>query len=462
MELVIKNATVANSKETFKADIHIKDGKIISLGDKNSFSLAGEAEEIDAGGKLIMPGGIDAHTHLDMPFMGAFSSDDFYTGTVAAAFGGTTSIIDYIIPSKKQTITEAIQTWRKKVKNKAVIDYSFHMAVVPPIESFIEELSILKEYGISSIKCFMAYKNSLMLDDSSLFRVLKKCAESQILFCVHAENGEIIELLREKFLREGKTEPLYHALSRPPELEAEAVGRILKLAKLINITEGRGVTVYFVHLSSKGALKEIKRAQKQGLTVFAETCPQYLLLNEYRYLEPDFGGAKFVMSPPLRVKEHSDALLKAVKEGRIDTIATDHCPFNFGKEKQLGRNDFSLIPNGIPCVEHRMPLMFSELVVKKHISVHRFIELTCTNPARIFGLKSKGDILPGMDADIAIWEKDLKWKISSKNQHQNVDYTPFEGFEIIGKPSTVILRGRVIVENNILRVSSPFGDFIER
>lgn len=458
MELVIKNGNIVTSQETKKADIYINNGIISAISPHINHVIGNDRNipEIDAAGKFVLPGGVDVHTHLDMPFMGAFSTDDFYTGTVAAAFGGTTSIIDYIIPQQNQSLTDAINVWHEKAQNKAVIDYGFHLAVVPPVDNLLSELPLLAEQGITSVKCFLAYKNALMLDDASLFRLLQEATKNQILVCVHAENGEVIDVLTKQFLSEGKTEPIYHALSRPAVLEGEAAGRVLKLAKLAD------TPVYFVHLSSKDALKEIKRARKDNQKVFAETCPQYFLLGQEKYLEQDFNGAKYVMSPPLREPEHLNAMLRAILRNRIDVIATDHCPFNFNKEKQLGRSDFTKIPNGIPGIETRMPLLFSELVINKKMSINKFVDITCTKPAQIFGMKSKGDIKTGMDADIAIWDTNFKWSISAKELHQNVDYSPFEDFAVTGKPVTVLSRGNIIIENNELKTQDRNGKFISR
>lgn len=453
MNLIIKNGIVVTSKQIKQADILIKDGKIRAVEDSIKDS---QAEIIDARNRLVMPGGVDVHTHLEMPFMGAVSADDFTTGTIAAAFGGTTSIIDYIIPEKDQSLRKAIDKWHEKAKNKAVIDYGFHVAVIPPVESAVKELKTLAEAGITSIKCFLAYKNSLMLDDISLLTLLEEAANHKIMVCVHAENGEIIDFLTKKYLREGKTSPVYHALSRPPELEAEAVYRVISLAGIAK------APVYFVHLSTKNSIKAIRTAKKAGQQVFAETCPQYLLLNQGKYNIDSFEGAKYVMSPPLRKEKHLSFLKKSLKRGDIDVLATDHCPFNFNREKQMGLDDFTRIPNGIPGIETRMPLMYDEMVVKMGMNVCKFVELTCTKPAKLFGLKHKGDIKPGKDADIAIWNPDLIWKVKNSELHENVDYTPYEGFVITGKPVTILSRGEVIIENQELKAYPGRGEFIRR
>ena len=451
MDLIIRNGNVVSSKNILKADVCIKDGKIHSISQN-----APKAEkEIDASGLLVMPGGVDVHTHLDMPFMGTFSTDDFKTGTIAAAFGGNTSIIDYIIPQKNQSLINALNIWHKKAQDKAVLDYGFHMVIVPPIENIISEFPKLIEQGITSIKCFLAYKNSLMLDDGSLFKLMQAVKESGLLLCVHAENGEIIDILTSQLLSKGNIEPIFHAHSRPAILEGESAGKVLKFAKLLDMP------VYFVHLSTQDALEEIKIARKSGQIVYAETCPQYLLLNQDNYAEPDFNGAKYVMSPPLREKHHTKFLLEAI-ENDINTIATDHCPFNFSKEKQAGRHDFSKIPNGIPSIETRLPIMFNEMVNKKNLPLTKFVDLNCTQPAKIFGIKNKGDIKEGYDADISIWNPNTEWTITASNLHHNVDYTPFEGYKAKGKPEIILLRGKIIIENNQLQVISGFGKFIKR
>ena len=457
MDLIIKNGTVVTSKEVKPADILIKNGKIESIKKiGNQVKEKSGIKIIDAEKMLVMPGGVDVHTHLEMPFMGTYSTDDFLTGTIAAAMGGTTSIIDYIIPEKGESLKKAVNKWHKKADNKAVIDYGFHMAIVPPVDKVLEEFDYLVKSGITSIKCFLAYKDSLMLNDTDIYKLLVKAREHKILVCVHAENGEIIDYLTKKFLKDEKKEPVYHAYSRPPELEDEAVSRIIKLSRL------SGTPVYFVHLSSKGGIKEIKRAKKNRQRVFAETCPQYAIFSEHKYFSGEFEGAKFVMSPPLRKYKHCSYIKKSIKEGFIDVIATDHCPFNFNKEKQRGIRDFTKIPNGMPGIEARMPVMFNEMVVKMGIDLSKFVELNCTNPAKIFGMKSKGDIKEGKDADIAIWNPDLIWKITKETLHENVDYTPYEDYVVTGKPITVISRGKIIMENCKLKAVSRRGKFISR
>ncbi len=449
MDTIIKNGFVVTSKETKQADILIKKGKIHAV-EQNLDSV--DAKIIDATNLLVMPGGVDVHTHLEMPFMGTVSSDDFRTGTIAAAFGGTTSIIDYVMPGRLDSPQRAVNKWHKKAEGKAVIDYGFHFAVTRPVK----DLGVLKEMGITSVKCFLAYKNSLMINDADLFALLEEAKRHKMLVCVHAENGEIIDLLTKKYLKDGNTAPIYHAYSRPPELEGEGISRVIKFADMT------GTPVYFVHLSTKQAIREIKRAKNSGQKVFAETCPQYILLHENRYFEKKFEGAKYVMSPPLRKIRHCDYLRKSLISGNIDVIATDHCPFNFETQKTRGLDNFTKIPNGIPGIETRMPLMYNEMIVKMGMDLSRFVELNCTRPAKMFGLKQKGDIKPGKDADIAIWNPDTIWKIKNKKLHENVDYTPYENNVVTGKPLTVLSRGEVIIENNELKALPGRGQYISR
>jgi len=458
MDLLIKNGTVVTSKEVKQADIYIKNGKIKSIKNNGLFreEKNGSIKIFDATNMLVMPGGVDVHTHMEMPFMGTFSTDDFNTGTIAAAMGGTTSIIDYAVPGRWDSPRRTLDKWHKKAEGKAIIDYGFHMAIVPPVDRMLKDFDYLVESGVTSIKCFLAYKNSLMVNDIDLYRILERAREHKILVCTHAENGEIIDYLTKNFLKEGKKDPIFHAYSRPPGLEDESVSRVIKLSGMTK------TPVYFVHLSSKGAVREVKRAKKDKQKVFAETCPQYVIFSEHKYHSGNFEAAKYVMSPPLRKYKHCSYIKKAIKEGTIDVIATDHCPFNFNKEKRRGLKDFTKIPNGMPGIETRMPVMFNEMVVKKGMDLSRFVELNCTRPAKIFGLEQKGDIKEGKDADIALWNPDLIWKIKQENLHENVDYTPFEDYVVTGKPVTVISRGDIIVDNGELQAEAGRGKYISR
>lgn len=453
MNLIINNGLIATSEDLFYGNILIENGKIAKISTEQ-LSNDYNYKVIDAEKNIVMPGGVDVHTHLDMPFMGSFSTDDFYTGTVAAAYGGTTSIIDYVIPQKNQSFKDAYLTWQQKSVNKAVIDYGFHMAIVPPVD--FEDFKSIKKLGISSVKCFLAYKNSLMIDDNNLHKLMAACKEHNILLCVHAEDGNNIEELTNKYLNQNKTEPIYHALSRPSELEGKAVNKVLNIAKQTT------TNVYFVHLSTKYAIDEINSHKNFIFNIYTETCPQYLIYSQDMYLKNNFEGAKFVMSPPLREKEHKDYLINSIKSGDIDVVATDHCPFNFYKEKQCGRNDFTKIPNGIPGIEIRMPLMYTKLVNEKIININKFVQIFCTNPAKIFGLKNKGDIKVGLDADICIWNTNINKKITKSMLHENVDYSPYEDEKISAIPITTISRGEVIVENFNLTANAGRGKYIFR
>lgn len=451
--MIIKNACIVTSKEQFTGYIVVRDGIIKEVAEGEPYSKSDADTVIDAKGKIVTPGGVDAHTHLEMPFMGTYSTDDFNTGTKAALYGGTTTIIDYIIPKKNQTIKQAFVIWQKKAENKAYTDYSFHLAIVPPIGKMLSEFESLKKLGISSIKCFLAYKDSLMLNKSEIEAIFEEAQKNDILVCIHAEEGEQIDANIKELISEGKTDPIYHAISRPSKLEAEAVSKVLKIAKKHNSP------VYFVHTSTAGAISEIKEAQAKGQKVYIETCPQYLYLTEEKYKEDNFGGAKYVMSPPLRAESDVCAIRNAIKENRIDVIATDHCPFNMQKEKLMGLNDFTKIPNGIPCIELRMPLIM-DFYIKNNLPLTEFVKTTCTNPAKIFGLNSKGDLVEGMDADLVIWDTTKEWKISVNDLHENVDYTPFEEITIHAKAETVVARGKIALSKSTFNEKEPKGKMV--
>lgn len=451
MYTVIANGFVISSEEAKIADIIIDNGKIVAISESYRTITENQVVElIDASGKIVFPGGIDAHTHIDMPFMGTFSTDDFKTGSIAALYGGTTSFIDYVIPSKNQSLSGALIDWKRKAEGKSYADYSFHIAIVPPVDNIINEFDLLAQKGIKSIKCFLAYKNALMLNEADLHKVFKAAHQAGLLVCIHAESGEEIELNTNELLSEGKTEPYCHAVSRPAELEGTAVASVIKIA------EGMGIPIYFVHVSTADAMINIIEGRNAGNTIYAETCPQYLYLSENLYKEPNFEGAKYVMSPPLRSSEHLETLRASIEANYIDVVATDHCPFNFNKEKQIGLGNFSKIPNGIPGIELRMMLMFS-LFKKNGWKLTDFVKINCTNPAKIFGLNNKGDIKTGYDADIVIWNPSVSQQISKKMLHENVDYTPFEGYEISGMPETVLLRGNIVIKDGKFICDAPIG-----
>ena len=457
MSLLIKNGRIITAVDDYKADIFIENDKISVIGDK----LEMQADTIiDAKDHYLIPGGIDPHTHLDMPFGETISSDDFESGTIAAAHGGTTTIIDFAIQKKGGSTIEALDTWHKKAEGKTAIDYGFHMIITDLEESRVWELKNLADEGVTSYKLFMAYPGKLYVDDGTLFRAMRKAGEDGTMVCMHAENGIVIDEIVKRALKEGKTGPKYHSLTRPTRMEAEGVHRAIAIAEVAN------VPVYIVHLSSSDALDEVTRARNRGVHAFAETCPQYLFLDYSYYEQEGFEGAKFVMTPALRDKWNQDKLWRGLQFGDLQSISTDHCPFCFKEQKVLGINDFSKIPNGAPGIENRMSLVFNGGVVGKRISLNKFVELTSTAAAKLFGLfPMKGTIAVGSDADIVIFDPLRKETISINNpctHHMKVDYNAYEGFEVQGVPETVISRGKVIVENCEYTGKKGDGKFIKR
>lgn len=453
---LIRGGTVVTATDTYVGDVLI-DGSIIhSIGT----SLDVEADRtLDATGKLVIPGGIDVHTHLDMPFGGTFSVDDFESGTIAAAHGGTTSIVDFAIQEKGGTIRQAWETWMGKADGKAAIDYGFHMILREYTEELGREMGTMVEEGVTSFKLFMAYPGVFYMDDGSIFRAMQRAGDVGATICMHAENGLVIDVLVEQALKRGNTEPKYHALTRPPKAEAEATHRAIALAEMAD------VPVYIVHLSAAEALAEVTAARDRGIEAFAETCPQYLFLSYDNYEEPNFEGAKYVMSPPLRDKSKQDQLWRGLKFNDLQAISTDHCPFCFNDNegKLLGRDDFSKIPNGAPGVETRMSLTYDGGVVPGRISVNRWVELTSTQPAKIFGLfPRKGTIAPGSDADIVIFDPEDFWRISAETHHMRADYNPYEGRRVQGVTKTVLSRGEVIIEDGDFVGTAGRGEFLKR
>lgn len=454
MDCKIVNGTVVTATDTYRADVGIAKGKIIQIAKKVKEPAA---EVVDAKGKYVIPGGIDIHTHLDMPFGGTVSNDDFETGTIAAAFGGTTTIVDFAIQGKGMTLKRTLNTWMKKAKGKAVIDYGFHVAICHLTDKILAEIPEIVAQGITSFKCFLAYKGALMIDDGTLYKVLQKSKEAGALVMIHAENGDILDVLINKYLNEGKTAPKYHALSRPPEAEGEATGRGISIAQMAE------APIYIVHLSCKEALDKVKEARDAGFPAFAETCPQYLLRSYQNYLEPGFKGAKYVMSPPLRDKSNWNVLWKGLATNDLQVVSTDHCPFNFKGQKDMGKHSFAAIPNGAPGIEHRLMLMFHEGVNKKRIGLNRFVELVSTAPAKMFGLfPQKGAVAVGSDADLVIFDPKAPFEIKAKTQHQNVDYTPYEGFKGKGMPKTVFSNGRIIILDGKFKGQAGTGRYLKR
>ena len=453
MSILITGGRIITATDDYVGDIFIEDERVTAIG--TALPMTAD-RTIDARGKLVFPGGIDVHTHLDMPFGGSTSADDFETGTIAAAFGGTTSIVDFAIQYRGQTLHHAWDTWMKKAEGKAAIDYGFHMIMTELNDQVELEMDALVRQGVTSFKLFMAYPGVFMLDDASIFKAMLRTGKNGGTICMHAENGGVIDVLVQRALAEGKTAPKYHALTRPARAEGEATHRAIALAEMAD------VPVYIVHLSAAEALEMVTEARDRGLPAFAETCPQYLFLSYDNYEEPGFEGAKYVMSPPLRKKETQDRLWRGLAGNDLQAIATDHCPFCM-KEKHLGDGDFSKIPNGAPGIETRMSLVYDGGVRTGKISLNRFVELTSTSPAKIFGLfPRKGTVAPGSDADLVIFDPEKKMTLRATTLHMNVDYNPYEGREVTGVTETVLSRGRVIIEGGQFVGRAGAGSFIKR
>lgn len=461
MTTLIKNGTIVTTGDTFKADVLIDDGQISMIG-KN---LPGDGHEvIDAEGLLLLPGGIDVHTHLELPFGGTLSSDDFFTGHRAAAFGGTTSHIDFAIQPIGGSLKQGVEAWHRKAGGKAAIDYGFHVAITDLRPEVMEEIPSLIEEGITSLKLFMAYKGVLQVDDTTLFRAMLKAAEHGMLIMVHAENGDVVAELIAQHLAEGKLEPKYHATTRPALVEAEATGRAIALAGVA------GASLYVVHMTCEGAIEQLVLGREKGLRVMGETCTQYLFIFEEDLARPGFEGAKFVCSPPVRQPKDAEVLWQALANHTLQVVSTDHCPFWFeggvnGRiaGKELGKESFAKIPNGMPGLEDRMPVMWHHGVNGGRFSANRFVEITSTNPAKIFGLyPRKGTIAVGSDADIVFWDPQQERTISAKTHHMNTDYNVYEGMKVKGWPVRTLLRGRSIVVGDEWRGEQGSGQFLRR
>jgi dihydropyrimidinase len=453
MSILIKNGRIITATDDYVADIYIE-GETISAIGKNLNVTADEV--IDASGKLVMPGGIDPHVHLDMPFMGTYSSDNYETGTRAALYGGTTTVIDFILQTQGKSLQSALQEWKSRSDNNAVGDYSFHMAVTDFNDETKKEIQhFIEAEGITSFKTFMAYKGALMIDDRQMIGLMEEVKKHGGLINVHATNGDMIDYLIQKHKEEDKLSPLYHYLSQPEVTEAEASERFVDM---INYT---GCPGYIVHLTCEGALNAVRNATRRNQNLFVETCIQYLLLDASLY-EQNFEGAKWVMSPPLREKKDQETLWAGLNQGLVQVVATDHCPFMW-EQKLMGKDDFSKIPNGHPAIENRMELLFSEGVNKGRITLNKYVEVASTNAAKIFGMfPKKGTIAIGSDADIVLFDANEKHTLSAKTHHMNVDYSGYEGWELKGKVKTVLLRGQVVIHNNECKVQKGYGQFVKR
>jgi dihydropyrimidinase len=444
MGILIKNGTVVSATESKQLDVLISGEMIARVG--AGIHESGH-EVVDATGLLVMPGGIDVHTHLDMPFGGTTSADDYTTGTQAAAVGGTTMLIDFALQSQGHTMREAFDVWRAKSRGKACVDYSLHMAVTDlgPGDGAqgLREMEEMVAEGISSFKLFMAYPGVLMIDDGLMFKVMQKAAALNALCCVHAENGSAIDVVVAQMIAEGKTEPHYHALSRSPKAEAEATHRAIALADMA------GASVYIVHLSNEDSLAALKFMQGRGAKALAETCIQYLVLSiEEQMPGKSWEEAKYVFTPPLREKWNQEPLWEALRDASLAVVSTDHCPFRFADQKELGRGDFRKIPNGGPGVENRLQILWHFGVNAGKISPEKFVALSATNPARIFGMeRHKGRIAEGLDADILLWDPSAEYTISAATQCMATDYSMFEGWKVRGNAAKVYSRGELVVDN---------------
>ncbi|TNE52830.1 MAG: dihydropyrimidinase [Bacteroidetes bacterium] len=452
MSILIKNGHIVTASEDYVADLYIEGEKIVAIG-KN---LPMQADKvIDASNKLVFPGGIDPHVHLDMPFMGTYSSDDYETGTRAALHGGTTSVIEFILQTQGDTLRNALKTWQEKSIPKAVGDFSYHMAVTDFNDDVAKEVvEMIEKEGITSFKTFMAYKGALMIDDGQMVQLMKVVKEHGGLVTVHATNGDMIDSLIAKNLAEGNTKPLYHYLSQPEVTEAEAS------ARFCDMLDYTGCPGYIVHMTCEGALNAVRKATQRNQKVYVETCSQYLMIDASLYERED--GAKWVMSPPLREKKDQEALWSGINQGLVQVVGTDHCPFTM-EQKAMGKDNFAKIPNGHPAIEHRVEFMYSEGVHQGKISLNKFVEVCSTNAAKIFGMyPRKGTIAIGSDADIVIFDPNKKHRISVDTHHMNCDYSGYEGWEVQGKTETVLLRGMVAIENEKCLLKAGDGKFIPR
>lgn len=455
MKKLIKNGTIVTATDTFQADVLIEKGVVSMIAD--NIDVQG-AEVVDAAGCYLFPGGVDPHTHFEMPFGGTVSRDDFETGSIAAAFGGTTTVIDFCLTEKGVPLQNAINTWHAKSKEKSVIDYGFHLMIGEINDEVLNQLpAVIDEEGITSFKVFMAYKNVLQADDETLFKTLLAAKELGALVMVHAENGDVIEYLTKQALAEGNTDPIYHALTRPAEVEGEATERAATFTGLANSQ------LYVVHVSCADAARKIAEARNKGINVWGETCPQYLVLDQSYLEKPNFEGAKYVWSPPLREKWNQEVLWNALKTGQLQTVGSDQCSFDFKGQKELGRGDFSKIPNGGPIVEDRVSILFSEGVLKGRISLNQFVDVTSTRAAKLFGLyPKKGTIAVGADADIVVFDPTVERTISAETHHMAVDYSAFEGMKVTGEPVTVLSRGEFVIRDKTFVGKPGSGQYLKR
>ena len=456
MATLIKNGEIVTAADRYKADLRIEGGVVVAIA--RDLPASPEDEVFDAAGRWVIPGGVDAHTHLDMPFMGTMSSDDFLTGTRAAAYGGTTSIVDFAISTCNADYEDVLDTWMAKAEGKAVFDYAFHMCMTwydsPAAKAGVKACI---ERGVSSFKTFMAYKGVLGVEDPELFDFMKDAGALGIPVSIHAENGSIVESMQAQHKAEGKLGPEWHQPSRPSGVEGEATASAIALARYADCK------LYVVHLTCKEALAAVREARARGQQVFAETCPQYLMFSDEVYSRPNFEGAKWVMSPPIRPLGHQEALWNALADGSLLTVATDHCPFFFETQKPMGREDYTKIPNGAPGLGDRMGVLYTYGVKKGRIDVHRWIDLCCTQPARFFHLfPQKGTIAVGSDADLVIFDPEATYTMGMERSQHNCDYNCYEGMPGIGSFDVVFSRGRVLWDHGEWKGKAGMGGFMHR
>src|SRR5258706_3288186 len=441
MRTLITNGHIVTATDDFRGDILIDDEQITAAGAPGTFGDLQNDILLDAQGKYVFPGAIDVHTHMKLPLPTTVASDDFETGTIAAACGGTTTILDFANQQRGHSLAEALESWHAKAQGKAVIEYCFQITITDLAGAPEAAMDDIIAAGVTTFKLLMAYRNPFRVDDETIYRVLRGSAKLGGLVMVHAENGIVIDLLIREAVAAGHTAPLYHALTRPAILEGEAAQRAIKLATLAESP------LYVVHVSCAHSLRAVAAARVKGLPVWGETCPQYLYLNDSCYAAPGFEGAKFVCTPPMRSVADNEALWLGLERHELSVVSTDHAPFNFHGQKELGLHDFTKIPNGLPGVEHRVMLLYQGVREGK-LNLQHFVDLVSTMPARLFGLfPRKGTIAPGSDADLLIFDPERSLTISASNQHQRVDYNPYEGMHVQGVPDTVLLRGKVIVRD---------------
>ena len=456
MSVLIKGGRIVTAADDYVGDVFIENGSVALIGE----SLDVVAERvIDAAGKYVIPGAIDPHTHIEMFFGGTTTCDDFTSGTVSAAFGGTTTLVDFCMQAPGDTFAQALEKYHEKIERcKPVIDVGFHIGVTDlHTGGTLDDLARLPDEGVTSYKLFMAYKGAVMVDDDTLFRAMLTAAESGALVMVHAENGDAIDIIVRKAVEKRKTEPIWHARTRPMETEAEATNRAVQLSRVA------GSPLYVVHVSCQPAVEPIQLAREKGWDIWGETCTQYLFVDESALDQPGFEGGKYIYTPPPRPKEQQEHLWKAIKSDVLSVVSTDHCPFNWPDQKAINGQEFQKVPNGGPGIENRLHMLHHFGVREGRISLNRFVELTSTNVAKLFGLyPRKGTIAPGSDADIVVWDPERKLTISAQTHHSKINYNLFEGTEVIGAPEVVLVRGQVIVEGDELVARPGAGQFVKR